>query len=179
MWVGIGSIIMMFAGLTSAYIVRRAQGSWMEFAIPTVFWVSTIVIIFSSISLFFAEKAIKQNNHKLYKYFLGLTTLLGFAFVGLQYKGWLDLQSIGVLLEGNPSGAFVYVISGLHALHVLGGILFLIIFVGKTLLQKDVVKRLMDEINPHRFLGIEIFSTYWHFIGILWVYLLVFFALFR
>ncbi len=179
MWLGIGSIIMMFAGFTSAYIVRRAGGNWVEYKLPDLFWVSTVVILLSSITLYIAHKAFKSDNRQRYRLFLGITLLLGLGFVGLQYAGWKELMGYGILLEGNPSGAFLYVISGMHAAHVLGGILFLVIFFIKSLRNLDPVKKLMQDINPEKTLGVDIMATYWHFVDILWIYLFVFFLYYR
>lgn len=179
MYAGIGSIIMMFAGFTSAYIVRRAQGNWVEFALPFLFWISTLVILASSYTLVMAQRSAKKDDKVGYKKFLGYTLGLGWGFVVLQYLGWLQMQNIGMLLEGNPSGAFIYVISGMHALHVLGGIAFLTYFYIKTQLKTDPIKDLMASINPERYLGLELLATYWHFVGILWLYLLIFFSLYR
>ncbi len=172
LWIAIGSIIMMFAGLTSAYIVRRMQGNWEAYQLPTVFWVSSGVIILSSICLFVASANYKRNNYPTYRNFLSITLLLGILFCVLQYKGWQALTNVGILLsDQTPSGAFLYVISGLHALHVLGGVVFLLIFWIKSL------KLPYSQEYPN--LGIDILSTYWHFIGILWLYLFGFFMYYQ
>jgi cytochrome c oxidase subunit 3 len=179
LWLGLGTIIMMFAGLTSAFIVRRAAGNWLAFELPPLFYISTLVIALSSLTLIFAERSFKQQNRTVYKNLLGLTLFLGIVFVILQYAAWMQLAGYGILLRGNPSGSFVYVISGLHAAHVLGGILFLTIFYLKALPKLDPVKELLEDINTEKNLPIEMLSAYWHFVGILWVYLLVFFYYFR
>ncbi|HNG90844.1 MAG TPA: cytochrome c oxidase subunit 3, partial [Saprospiraceae bacterium] len=122
LWVGIGSIIMMFAAMTSAYVVRRSAGNWLEFKLPGVFFVSTAVILLSSVTLQLSYRAFKKGQEQVYKSMLLLTMALGFVFVGLQYKGWVDMDAIGATFTANPSSSFIYVISGLHAAHVLGGI---------------------------------------------------------
>lgn len=176
LWLGIASIVMMFSGLTSAYIVRKAGGNWTEFKLPDLFWISTIVIILSSVTLYLAHKAAKEEAHSKYRLWLGCTLLLGFGFVVMQYLGWQALMNIGVLLVGNPSGSFLYVISGVHALHVVAGVAILfVLFIKSMINRQDPVTELLDEINPHRTLGIEMASTYWHFVGILWIYLFLFF----
>ncbi len=174
LWLGLGSIVMMFAGLTSAFIVRKAVGNWVEFAMPSLFTLSSAVIVASSASLFMAAQAFKKNKRSLYRLMLGTTLLLGIAFMYLQWQGWEELKSYGILLNGNPSGSFVYVISGLHAAHVLGGVLVLFVVFIKSLRKHDPVKDLMSEINLNKNLGINLLSTYWHFVGILWLYLFVF-----
>jgi len=175
LWSFLGTIIMMFAGLTSAYIVRKGAGEWVLYKLPDLFWLSTGVILISSILLYVSQKALFENKLTLHKITLGATLLSGIAFVILQYYGWQQLTSYGVRLTGNPSGSFLYIISGLHALHILGGIVFLVIFFAKSLLKRDVVDKLLEELNPNRFLGYKLLSTYWHFVGLLWLYLFVFF----
>jgi len=180
LWLGLGSIIMMFAGLTSAFIVRHAQGNWTAYKLPDLFWISTVVIILSSLTLIIGERAIKKENQLLYKRMIGLTFLLGIGFAVLQYYGWLALSSIGIILQGNdPSGAFLYVISGIHVLHVVGGLIFLAAFYLKTFKKVDAAEQLIEDMKPEKFLGIELLSTYWHFVGVLWLYLFFFFQYYQ
>lgn len=171
LWVGIGSIIMMFAALTSAFVVRRAAGNWYEFKLPDIFFVNTAVILLSSITLQWSYNAFVKNNEKLYKGLLWVTALLGFVFVILQYKGWEAMNAAGATFTLNPSSSFIYVISGLHAAHVLGGIaaLFVALIFAYRLPFKPTFKR------KSRF---ELVVQYWHFVDILWLYLIIFFALY-
>lgn len=170
LWVGIGSIIMMFAAVTSAYVVRRSAGNWLEFKLPSVFFVSMVVILLSSVTLQMSYQAFKKGREQTYKTMLLLTALLGFGFVGLQYKGWLDMDAIGATFTANPSSSFIYVISGLHAAHVLGGIVAL-------LTALTYAYYLPFKPTSRRLLRFQLTLNYWHFVGILWVYLLVFLVL--
>lgn len=180
LWVGMGTVVMLFAGFTSAYIVRRLQGNWEEYQMPSIFWASTGVILLSGITMFICSRAFKQENYARYRTFLGATLLLGLLFCGLQYAGWMQLKSIGIdLSDTTPSGAFLYVISGIHAAHVLGGILFLFIFWVRSLRRPDPFKALMQDISPDRNLGIQLLATYWHFVDILWIYLFFFFLYYQ
>ena len=122
LWVGIATIIMMFGAFTSAYIVRRAAGNWYEFKLPDIFLYNPLVILASSITLHFAFRAFKKGMEKPYKLLLLTTFILGIAFVVLQYQGWKALTAMGATFTANPSTSFVYVISGVHAAHVLGGV---------------------------------------------------------
>lgn len=164
------SITMMFAAFTSAYLVRQAAGNWLEFQLPQVFFVSTIIMLTSSLSLHSAYRAYLKGNGQLYRWLLVLTFLLGCAFVGMQYQGWLALSAIGIELTTNPSGSFVYVISGVHAAHVLGGLAALLV----ALLHAF---SLPYKVTPKRKLRFEMTFIYWHFVDLLWVYLLVFFIM--
>lgn len=159
---------MMFAALTSSYIVRRAAGNWLEFPLPKVFLISTIDIVLSSIALHFAYRAFKNGQEMAYKILLSIALVLGFAFLLLQYQGWMALQDMGVMMTTNPSGSFVYVISGLHAAHILGGIGALVVAVLHAFL-------LPFRVTAPRKLRFELTLTYWHFVDFLWVYLFFFF----
>ena len=166
--IGCASIMMMFAGLTSAYIVRRAGGNWLEFKLPNIFFINTIVILMSSVVLHGAYLFFKRGNEALYKGLLVLAFFLGLTFVILQYQGWLDLTAIGVELTGNPVGSFVYVISGIHAAHVLGGLAAILV----AMIQAFSLKY---KVTKKRKLRFELTLIYWHFVDFLWVYLLLFF----
>jgi cytochrome c oxidase subunit III len=168
LWVACASIVMMFAALTSSYIVRRAAGNWLEFPLPKVFLISTIDIVLSSIALHFAYRAFKNGQEMAYKILLSIALVLGFAFLLLQYQGWMALQDMGVMMTTNPSGSFVYVISGLHAAHILGGIGALVVAVLHAFL-------LPFRVTAPRKLRFELTLTYWHFVDFLWVYLFFFF----
>ena len=166
--IGCASIVMMFAGLTSAYIVRRAGGNWLEFRLPNIFFINTIVMLLSSVAIHSAYIAFKKGNEVLYKGLLVLSFILGLAFVVLQYQGWLDLTAIGVELTGNPAGSFIYVISGVHAAHVLGGLAAILV----AMIQAFSLKY---KVTKKRKLRFELTLIYWHFVDFLWIYLLIFF----
>jgi len=168
MWVAIGSIVMMFAGLTSAFIVKSNQTNWVPVEIPVVFWISTAVIIISSLTVQVALRSFKQREMNQYRMFIGVTLLLGVAFVILQWLGFQDLWAQKITFKGAGAGQFLYVIFGLHAIHVIGGVIALIVmfvkaFAGKTKLYSAV--------------PIEVAAIYWHFVDALWIYLLLFFII--
>lgn len=170
LWVGIATIIMMFAAFTSAYIVRRAAGNWYEFKLPDIFFFNTLVILASSVTLHMAFRSFGKGLEKPYKALLLVTFALGIAFVVLQYQGWKALTAMGATFTANPSSSFVYVISGVHAAHVLGGIAALVV---------AMVHAYYLPFKPttRRKLRFELVVQYWHFVDLLWVYLLVFFML--
>ncbi len=167
LYVSLASIIMMFAGLTSAFVVRRAAGNWLEFYMPNQFYYSAVVIVLSSLSVHFSIRAYKKGNEALYKLFMILAAILGFSFMILQYQGWLTLDAGGIAIDGNPSGSFVYAISGLHAAHVLGGIAVLLVCVLRAFTTTF-------KVTERRLIRLEISAIYWHFVDILWLYLLFF-----
>lgn len=169
LWVAIGSILMMFAAFTSAYVVRRAAGNWYEFKLPDIFFLNTAVIVLSSITLHLSYSAFKKKQEKPYKIWLLTTFVLGLLFVVLQYKGWEALNAMGATFTVNPSSSFIYLISGVHAAHVLGGIVALMVAMAHAwyLPFKPTLKR------RQRF---ELVVQYWHFVDVLWVYLILFFV---
>jgi len=166
LWVAIGSIIMMFAGLTSAYIVKREQPGWTGFTMPLVFWYSTAVMLASSLTMQMALKAFKDRERNKYKNLVAATTVLGILFVVMQAIGYNKLHAAGIKVEGAGAGVFFIIIFGLHALHVLGGITGLIVLLFKALSGR------VRSYNP---VPVEVMSTYWHFVDLLWIYLFVFF----
>ncbi len=168
LWVGIATIIMMFGAFTSAYIVRRAAGNWYEFKLPDIFWLSTIVIVMSSLTLHASYRSFVGGMEKRYKSLLVATLVLGLLFVVLQYMGWKAMTDMGATFTINPSSSFVYVISGIHAAHVLGGVTALIV----ALIHAFA---LPFKPTPRRRLRFELVVHYWHFVDVLWVYLFIFF----
>ena len=173
MWVGILGIVMLFAGLTSAYIVRMEEGNWFEFALPNLFAISTLVIILSSMSMVYATKSAKKNDYSGVKNGLLLTLVLGIGFCIIQYMAWGSLVEMGVFFTGkssNASGSYLYLISGLHLIHLFFGILTLIYTFARALGNK------YDAQNN---LGIRLCGLYWHFLDILWVYLFLFLTFIR
>ncbi|HJW31410.1 MAG TPA: cytochrome c oxidase subunit 3, partial [Saprospiraceae bacterium] len=167
LWVAMGGMVMMFGSLTSAYIVRHAAGNWLEFRIPNIFFVSTAVILLSSVTLHASYKAFQKGLGLQYRSFLLATLLLGIAFIILQYEGWLQLYKIGVALDGNPGGSFFYVISGIHAAHVTGGIFALT----TAALHAFSLPYRPTEKRRRRF---QLVVHYWHFVDFLWLYLFLF-----
>ena len=173
MWVGIVGMVMLFAGMTSAYIVRQAEGNWLYFDLPDTFYVSTAVIMISSMTMLLAQYAIKKDNTTLTTVMLLATLVLGFVFAMLQFQAWGELVDTGVFFAGresNASGSFLYVLTGLHLAHLAGG-LFALIFTS--------VKSILKKYSAEDHVGIGVAATYWHFLDILWVYLLLFLVFIR
>ena len=176
LWLGLASIVMMFAGFTSAYIVRKSGGNWLDFQLPQAFTYSSVIIVLSSVTMQWAYRAFQRERLIQYKWALGLTITLGVAFFVSQYIGWETMRNLGVTLQANPSGAFVRVISYLHAAHVIGGLLFLFITLIKAqYFYKNPANLLIVKTDFNKSIRIELLATYWHFIGVLWLYLFIFF----
>ena len=166
LWVALGSIIMMFAGLTSAYVVKRDQPGWTTFSIPKAFWYSTAVILVSSLTIQMSLKAFKEREMMKYRNLLTTTAVLGILFVLLQWAGFRQIWNSGITFKGSGGGQFLYIIAGLHAVHVLGGIIALVIM---------FIKAFASKVRSYNSVPVELMSTYWHFVDLLWIYLLFFF----
>lgn len=165
LWIAIVSMIMLFAGLTSGYIVRQSEGNWVHFELPGIFFLSTAFIMLSSGSMHFAYRSIKKNEKNNLLTGLIITLGLGLAFSFTQFMAWTELVKEKIFFVGNPSGSFLYVITGLHLAHLVGGIIYLVSVITRALRQK------FDSTN---YLPVQLCMIYWHFLDILWIYLFVF-----
>lgn len=170
LYIAFASIMMMFAALTSAYIVKHAQGDWLEYAMPSQFYMSTAILLLSSVTLHVSYSSFLKNREQPYKIMLVLSLILGLAFVVLQYQGWVSLFNVGVDLKANVSGSFLYLITGLHALHILGGIAAIIV----ALIHAYTLPFIVTAKRRDRF---KLVLHYWHFVDFLWIYLLAFLLL--
>jgi cytochrome c oxidase subunit III len=163
-WVGLAAITMSFAALTSALIVRQgATPDWRHFTLPRILYLNTIVLLISSVSLEVARRrfaSLTPGRTKTAARWLYATLLLGVTFVAGQYVAWRHLASEGLFLATNPSSSFFYVLTVLHALHVLGGLAGLV-YVLRRLKRFALRQSTLD-----------VTSYYWHFMDVLWLYLL-------
>lgn len=168
------SMTMMFAGLTSAFVVSKSRADWLSnFQIPIAFYYSTVVIIGCSVTFFLAKKAIKNGNRAATTSFLLATLALGILFVILQFVGFGQIIESGYYMTGQGSSittTFLYVIALMHLLHVAGGLISLLIVIYNHFKQKY---------NSTQTLGIELGAMYWHFLDLLWVYLFLFLYFFK
>jgi cytochrome c oxidase subunit III len=164
-WMFIISSIMIIASLTSAYIVKRAEGAWSEFEVPQIFYISTAVLVLSSVFMHLSYNAAKKDNQSLLKTLILITFVLGISFVVLQVLGWAELRKQGIYLAGNVSGSFFYVFTYVHLAHLAGGI---------GLLIATTYFAFSNRISNRKTLLIENCTTFWHFLDLLWVYLFVF-----
>lgn len=165
-WLFIVSIVMIFGSLTSAYIVRQAEGNWKVFEMPAIFLYSTFVLLASSATIHLGYIAVKKEDISKNRLFLGLSLILALVFLYMQLLGWKELTKSGVFFSfGNPSESFLYVLTGLHAFHLFTGIIFIIIVLISSFRQSVLSKRLLQN---------EMCATYWHFLDGLWLYLYLF-----
>jgi cytochrome c oxidase subunit 3 len=168
LWLFMVTVVMIFAALTSAYIVRQAEGNWLEYELPEIFWVTSGIVVLSSISLQWSYLSAKKDNFTSLRIGMLATVILGIAFLVGQWYSWVALVDRDVFFVGNPAGSFLYVFTGLHAVHLISGVIFLIIVLISTFRFKVHSKSLNT---------MEMATTYWHFLGGLWLYLFMFLLL--
>lgn len=173
LWICMISMVMFFAGLTSAYVISMKREDWVTFELPTAFTTSTILIVLSSISLILAQQFLKKNKRSFSLILSVVALLLGIAFVWQQYVGFNELKSIGLYFTGpesTVSTSFIIGITFLHVIHLLAGIVILLVVIYNHFKYKYKSEDL---------LGFELGAIFWHFVDVLWIYLFFFFYFIR
>lgn len=173
-WLGIASSVTVFTMLLVTYVIRQTGSGWVNIKLPMVFLISTGVIVLSSFTLNNAMLAFRHERFGNYRTNLATTFGLGILFMLLQGWGWRELILVGVGLEGNPAGGFIYIISGIHLLHILVGVIFLGIVLSEALARRPYIDSFVYSVNPPNRLKIKLITLYWHFVDILWIGLFLF-----
>ncbi|MEE9348898.1 MAG: cytochrome c oxidase subunit 3 [Flavobacteriaceae bacterium] len=163
------SLTMSFAGLTSAYVISRQREDWVSFDLPKVFYITTVLIVISSLCFYFAKKAMQQENRVKTNVLLIATLILGIAFVYFQYQGYLQLTAMGLYFTGptsNVASSLFDIVAFAHAIHVIIGLAVILFLLFKNYNHKY---------SATNMLGIKLGEIFWHFLGALWVFLFLFF----
>jgi cytochrome c oxidase subunit 3 len=163
-WFLMTGIAMLFAGLSSAYIVLRGVPSWESIHLPRLIWGNTLMLAASSVTFELARRAVKRNSQFALRQWLGITAILGIAFVAGQLEVWRQLRASGVYLATTLHGSFFYVLSGIHAIHILGGLIGLSVVSWKAW---------SNRLSSRSFEPLKLCATYWHFMGGVWLFLLL------
>ena len=172
-WVAMGSILMLFTALTSAYIVRSASGNdWQPIAMPKVLWLSTLLILVSSVTMEISRRSLKQQDNPGYGRWLLITVALGLGFLSSQLVAWRQLVRQGAYMASNPYNSFFYLFTAAHGLHLFGGILALIYLLLRTRRKRETIDGELRRVG-----AADAATVYWHFMDGLWValFLLLFF----
>ncbi len=174
LWFGMASLIMGFAGWTSAYIVSSRRDDWLtDYQIPSAFIFSSIIIITSSLTYILAKRAISNNNQSVCSRYLILTLILGVAFIGVQFVGFSQMIGQGYYFTGPTSSitmSYIFLIAAVHIAHVVAGLISLLVV---------LYNQLKGKYSADNMLGLELGASFWHFLDILWIYLVLFFYFFR
>jgi cytochrome c oxidase subunit 3 len=174
MWVGLASILMLFMALTSAYILRKTRGlnevhDWAPLELPGLLWATTGVLIASSVTIEVARRALRRNDYKRFNNWILLTTVLGVLFLVGQFVAWRGLAAQGIYVNTNPHSSFFYLLTSLHGVHLLGGLIALAYVTAAAFRLRIGFKRRNT---------VEVTALYWHFMDALWVYLFALLFLF-
>ena len=165
MWTYIVSMVMIFAGLTSAYLVRKGEGNWLEFSLPRIFTWTTALLVLSSGTIHWAYRSAQHDRWGQLNIALWLTTFLGVAFLTGQILGWQELVAMDVYLVGNPSGSFLYILTGMHAVHIVGALIAVFAM---------SIRAIQYKISSQAMVGLQLTVIFWHALDFLWLYLFVF-----
>lgn len=181
----LASITMMFASFSSAFIDRIIEGGLAHIEMPRVLWISTAFILVSSLFVEKARAAARAFQWKQARMHVLLTTVLGLCFVVSQYLAWGHLQAAGVYMSSNPHSSFFYLLTVLHVFHVLGGIIWLFVTLWRVMRIRPAL-RVIPQPDPavadlsaaeEREIrlrnSVSVCATYWHYVGVLWLYLFV------
>ncbi|MDH5608136.1 MAG: cytochrome c oxidase subunit 3 [Cyclobacteriaceae bacterium] len=165
LWLFLITVTMIFASLTSAYIVKKGEGNWLIIDFPDLFIITSVIIVVSSLTMHFAYLSAKKDRAFAVRLWLFFSGILSVAFIGGQYMAWGQLINQDIYFVGNPAGSFIYVFTGLHIAHLFGGIIFLTIV---------LIRAFQNQIHSKNLVSLEMCATYWHFLGGLWLYLYLF-----
>ena len=168
MWVAVAAILMMFAALTSAYVFRAGARDWRPIEIPALMWASTAVILASSATFEIARRSSKREDADRYRLWLRVSLALGALFLAFQLLAWRQLVAQGIYLATNPHSSFFYVLTGLHGLHLAGGIMGLAYLLARAGREGRDAKRQAKAVGEAR---ADAVGIYWHFMDGLWLYL--------
>jgi cytochrome c oxidase subunit 3 len=174
LWFGIVSLLMSFAGWTSAYIVSSSRDDWMTgYTLPRAFWVSTALILLSSLTYWLAKREVSLDRQKQGTLWLLITLVLGISFIFSQFLGFSEMIGMGYYFTGPTSNitlSYIFLIAAIHIVHVVAGLISLLVV---------LFRQWRGAYGPGSMLGMELGITFWHFLDALWVYLVLFFYFFR
>ncbi len=160
-WILMIAVTMLFAGLSSAYIVLRGVPEWQNITVPRLVWANTLVLFASSVAIEFARSAVRKDQLDAVKQWLAISGILGFGFLVGQVLVWRQLVKAGVYLATTIHSSFFYVLTGVHALHLLGGIIGLVVVLQRAFTNRVTAK----DHEPLR-----VWALYWHFMDVIWIY---------
>jgi cytochrome c oxidase subunit 3 len=173
LWLGVAGSSLLFLSIFVIFYINLHQGTSHLDSLPDMFWLSTLVILFSSITLHEANLAFSNERFLHYRVFLCATMLLGLMFIALQVGGWIEMINSQVFSNYSNSKGFIYLLTGLHLVHMLGGVGYLIYLFKKAIKNRSYVDSFVYSVNPPNRLRIKLFTRYWHFTGALWLVVFV------
>lgn len=173
LWLCVAGSSLLFLSIFVIFFVNLRQQAGQLDSLPDMFWLSTLVILFSSITLHEANLAFANERFLHYRVFLCATMFLGFIFIALQVGGWFEMVNTQIFSNLSNSKGFIYLLTGLHLMHMLGGVGYLVYLFRKAVKNRSYVDSFVYSVNPPNRLRIKLFTTYWHFTGALWLVVFV------
>ncbi|KAA0990810.1 cytochrome c oxidase subunit 3 [Dyadobacter aurulentus] len=173
LWLGVAGSSLLFTSIFIIFFVSLHRDISHLDSLPDMFWLSTLVILFSSITLHEANLAFANERFLHYRVFLGATMLLGLMFMALQVGGWMEMVNSQIFSNVSTSKGFIYLLTGLHLVHMVAGVVYLIYLFRKAMKNRSYVDSFVYSVNPPNRLRIKLFTRYWHFIGALWLVVFV------
>jgi cytochrome c oxidase subunit III len=161
-WILLTAVIMLFAGLSSAYIVLRGVPAWQRIELPWLLWPNTAILLLSSVAIDISRRAVRRNDLQSMKRWLVAGGILGLVFLVGQLAAWRQLVDAGVYLPSTLQSGFFYILTGLHGLHLLGGVVALGLVLWKAV---------KDRLSVFNYEPLKLCALYWHVMDALWIYL--------
>ena len=161
-WILLTAVVMLFAGLSSAYIVLRGVPAWQNIELPSLLWANTAILLLSSVAIDLARRAIRRRDAQSMKRWLVAAVALGVAFLLGQVAAWRQLVNAGVYLPSTLQSSFFYILSGLHGVHLIGGVIALVWV---------LVAAFKNKITVFNYEPLKLCALYWHVMDAIWIYL--------
>ncbi|MCE7068947.1 MULTISPECIES: heme-copper oxidase subunit III [unclassified Dyadobacter] len=174
LWLGVVGSSLLFTSIFIIFLVRVQRETGHMMVLPDMFWLSTLVILFSSITLHEANLAFASERFLHYRVFLGATLVLGITFILLQVGGWAEMLNAGVFEGVTTSSGLVYLLTGLHLVHIVAGVIYLSILFQKAIKNRTYIDSFIYSVNAPNKLKIKLLTRYWHFTGALWLVVFLF-----
>lgn len=173
LWLGVAGSSLLFTSIFIIFFVSLHRDISHLDSLPDMFWLSTLVILFSSITLHEANLAFSNERFLHYRVFLGATMFLGLMFIALQVGGWMEMVNSQIFSNVSTSKGFIYLLTGLHLVHMMAGVIYVIYLFRKAMKNRSYVDSFVYSVNPPNRLRIRLFTRYWHFTGALWLVVFV------
>ncbi|MBC8046376.1 MAG: cytochrome c oxidase subunit 3 [Fimbriimonadaceae bacterium] len=172
----LAGIVILFLGLCYGYLFSLNQDKWEDFRLPKIFWLSSVCVIIISFSLRKCHQFYKKDKPKTILQFMLIALFFAVGFLICQYMGWMQMQKAGFTLADTPSSSYIYILSGLHGLHIIAGIIFLIVAVFRMKKNiQDEVSALLFLSDETKYIRLRLLTHYWHTIDFLWIFLFILF----
>jgi len=169
-------VVSLFMAFSISYIYSSTQMNIPPVKLPNIFLFNTVILIASSAAMMWANKSYKEDHTENYQRALILTIVLSLIFLVAQYFGWKALFDNNVFINSTTTASYLYLISFLHFAHVIAGLPFLGLFLYVAYYRmKEPVSVLVYFSDPEKLLKLRLLTRYWHFLDLLWIYLVLFF----